>query len=61
MQRNKNYENIVTMSMRGNGDLPMEDAGSAKENFKVLEKIMKDQREIISEVTGKPAKETPQI
>lgn len=61
MQRNKNYENIVTMSMRGDGDLPMADAGSAKENFKVLEKIMKDQREIIREVTGKPAKETPQI
>lgn len=61
MERNKDYENIMTMSMRGDGDIPMEDAGSAEENFKVLEKIMADQRKIISEVTGKPAEETPQI
>ncbi len=61
MERNKDYENIVTMSMRGDGDIPMEDAGSAEENFKMLRKIMADQREIISEVTGKPAEETPQL
>lgn len=61
LERNKNYENIITMGMRGDGDLPMTDAGSAEENFKLLERIMSDQRKIIEKVTHKPAKETPQI
>jgi len=61
LERNKNYENIVTMGMRGDGDEPMTDAGSAQENFRILEKIMNDQREIIENVTGKPASEIPQV
>ena len=61
LERNKNYENILTMGMRGDGDLPMPDAGSAKENFKMLENIMTDQRNIIEEVTKKPASQTPQV
>jgi len=61
LERNKNYEQVVTMGMRGDGDLPMTDAGSAQENFRLLEKIFADQRNIIEKVTGKPAKETPQI
>ena len=61
LERNKNYEQVITMAMRGDGDLPMTDAGSAEENFRLLEKIMKDQRDIIEKVTGKPAHETPQV
>ncbi len=61
LERNKNYEQIVTMAMRGDGDLPMKDAGNAEDNFKLLEKIMKDQRSIIEKVTKKPASQTPQI
>jgi hypothetical protein len=61
LQRNKSYEQIVTMAMRGDGDMPMSDIGSAEENFKLLERIIKDQREIIQKVTKKPAKETPQM
>lgn len=61
LERNKDYEQVVTMGMRGDGDLPMTDAGSAQENFRLLEKIFADQRDIIEKVTGKPAKETPQI
>jgi hypothetical protein len=60
-ERNKNYEQIVTMAMRGDGDLPMSNTGSAEENYKMLEKIMNDQREIIQKVTKKPASKTPQI
>ncbi|KFE99794.1 hypothetical protein IX39_03800 [Chryseobacterium formosense] len=59
--RNKNYDNLVTMGMRGDGDEPMIDLGSAEANFKLLEKIMQDQRKIIEKVTKKPAKETPQL
>jgi hypothetical protein len=61
LERNKNYEQVVTMSIRGDGDLPMTDAGSADENFRLIEKVMADQRAIIEKVTNKPAKETPQI
>ena len=61
LERNKNYEQVITMAMRGDGDLPMTDAGSAEENFRLLEKIFADQRDIIEKVTGSPAKETPQI
>ncbi|RKR81786.1 glycosyl hydrolase family 67 [Mucilaginibacter gracilis] len=61
LERNKNYESILTMGMRGDGDLPMPDAGSAQQNFTVLENIMADQRKIIEGVTHKPADQTPQI
>lgn len=61
MTRNKDFDNLVTMGMRGDGDEPMHDLGSAEANFKQLEQIMHDQRTIIEKVTGKPAKETPQM
>lgn len=50
-------EKIVSIGMRGDGDEPM----SRETATALLEKIVKDQREIISEVTGKPASETPQL
>lgn len=56
-ERNQNYENLVTIGMRGDGDEPMTE-GTAIE---LLETIVKDQREIIAEVTGEPARETPQV
>jgi hypothetical protein len=49
MERMKNYETIVTLAMRGDGDEPM----SEDSNIKLLEKIVKDQRTIIGQVTGK--------
>ena len=61
LERNKNYESILTMGMRGDGDKAMPDAGSAQANFRVLENIMADQRKIITEVTHKPASQTPQL
>lgn len=60
-RRNKNYDNLLTMGMRGDGDEPMTDLGSAEANFRQLEQIMTDQRKIIEKVTGKPAKKTPQL
>jgi len=56
-ERNQDYENLVTIGMRGDGDEPMTE-GTAIE---LLETIVKDQREIIADVTGKPASETPQV
>ncbi|MBW0177921.1 glycosyl hydrolase 115 family protein [Sediminibacterium sp.] len=56
MKRASN-EKIVTVGMRGDGDEPM----SRQTATALLERIVKDQRDIITEVTGKPASETPQL
>ncbi len=50
------HESIVTIGMRGDGDEPMTQ-GTA---IALLERIVKDQRKIIEEVTHQPASETPQ-
>ncbi len=54
---NISFENLLTVGMRGDGDAPMSE-GTA---ISLLEKIVHDQRQLIEEVTGKLAKETPQI
>jgi hypothetical protein len=51
------HESIVTVGMRGDGDKPMT-AGTATA---LLERIVADQRKIITDVTGKPAASTPQL
>jgi Glycosyl hydrolase family 115/Gylcosyl hydrolase family 115 C-terminal domain len=56
MQRAWN-EKIVSVGMRGDGDEPM----SRETATALLERIVKDQRQIIEEVTGKPASQTPQL
>lgn len=57
MERNKDYETIVTVGMRGDGDEAMEEGT----NIALLEKIVHDQRNIIRKVTNKKADETPQV
>ncbi|MEQ1675999.1 MAG: glycosyl hydrolase 115 family protein [Chitinophagaceae bacterium] len=56
MQRATN-EKIVSVGMRGDGDEPM----SRETATTLLERIVKDQRTIIEEVTDKPAANTPQL
>lgn len=53
----RNHESIVTIGMRGDGDEPMT-TGTATS---LLEKIVADQRQILEQVTGKPASATPQL
>lgn len=57
MERMGNKETMVTIGMRGDGDEPMTE-GTA---ISLLENIVKAQREIISNVTKKPADQTPQM
>ncbi len=57
IKRMGEYESIVTLAMRGDGDEPM----SEEANIALLEKIVKDQREIISKVTGKNVESIPQV
>lgn len=53
----RDHESIVTVGMRGDGDMPMTQ-GTA---IALLERIVKDQRQILEDVTKKPASETPQL
>ena len=57
IQRMGNYESVVTLAMRGDGDEPM----SEESNISLLQKIVADQRKIIKEVSGKPVTSTPQV
>jgi len=57
IERMGDKESIVTLAMRGDGD----EAMSPDANVSLLEKIVKDQREIIADVTDKPISETPQV
>ena len=57
LERMGNYESIVTVGMRGDGDEPM----SREKDMDLLEGIINDQRSIIEDVSGKPARETPQM
>jgi len=57
IRRMNDYESIVTLGMRGDGDMPMSD----KANIALLERIVKDQREILAQESGKDIKKIPQV
>lgn len=57
MERAKDWESLITVGMRGDGD----EAMSEETATELLETIVQKQREIIEEVTDKPAEETPQM
>ena len=57
IRRNHQFESIVTIGMRGDGDEPM----SEEANVSLLQRIVADQRAIIAQETGRPAEQTPQL
>jgi hypothetical protein len=57
IERMDGRENIVTIGMRGDGDMPMTQGS----NIALLERIVADQRSIIADVTKQPASSTPQL
>lgn len=57
IERAKDWETVITVGMRGDGDEAMEDSG----NMALMEKIIADQRLIISDVMGRPASSVPQV
>jgi Glycosyl hydrolase family 115 len=56
IERNKNYESITTLGMRGGGDLPMTEGA----NIALLEKIVADQRKIIASHVNPDLSAVPQ-
>jgi hypothetical protein len=57
IKRMGSYESIVTIGMRGDGDEPM----SQESNIALLERIVKDQRNILADITGKDVASIPQV
>lgn len=57
IERSKDWEKVVTLAMRGDGDEAMEEGT----NIGLLEQIVKDQRKIIADVTGQKPEKTPQV
>jgi hypothetical protein len=57
IERMENRETIISLGMRGDGDMAM----SRETNIALLERIIKDQREMIAEVTKKDVKQSPQL
>jgi hypothetical protein len=57
IERSKNYETIITLAMRGDGDMAM----SEETNIALLERIVADQRKIISEIMDKNLSDIPQV
>ncbi|MBR1388599.1 MAG: glycosyl hydrolase 115 family protein [Prevotella sp.] len=53
MERNKNYENLVTIGMRGDGDVAM-GSGNDADNMKTLRQVIDGQRKIIKDIYGRP-------
>jgi hypothetical protein len=57
MERGKNYEQIVTLGMRGVNDTPM----SSTANTELLEKIVANQRQILKETVNPDLERVPQV
>jgi hypothetical protein len=60
LNRNKNYDNVITMGMRGDGDVAM-GKGDDLENIKTLQNVVKSQRDIIQKVYNDDPVNYPQL
>ncbi|MGA8111886.1 MAG: glycosyl hydrolase 115 family protein, partial [Acidobacteriaceae bacterium] len=56
MERDRNYEEVVTLGMRGVNDTPMSESG----NIDLLEKIVADQRQILKQTVNPDLSKVPQ-
>ncbi len=60
LRRNYQYDNLITIGMRGDGDVAMGN-GDDEENMRTLTNVVEGQRQIIERVYQKPASEVPQL
>ncbi|MEO5916819.1 MAG: glycosyl hydrolase 115 family protein [Luteolibacter sp.] len=61
MERNKDYDNLITIGMRGDGDEPMAKDGDMAENSALLERIVSDQRKMIAKAVNRDVTRVPQL
>jgi hypothetical protein len=60
IQRNKNYDNLITIGLRGANDTPMA-SGGPEANRTLLEKIVADERSILADVVNPDVTKVPQV
>ncbi len=61
IRENKDYEKIITVGMRGDGDEPMIENATTKQCIELLEQIVADQRKIIAEHINPNPSQVPQV
>ncbi|WP_258104215.1 glycosyl hydrolase 115 family protein [Marinoscillum sp. MHG1-6] len=61
VEQTKNGDYLYTVGMRGIHDSGMEGEASREEKIQMLEKVIEDQRTMLSNTLGKSAKEVPQV
>lgn len=61
IKENKNYEKIVTVGMRGDGDEAMVEGGKIEKIVALYEKIVSDQREILAKHINPDVTQVPQV
>jgi hypothetical protein len=57
LRRTKDYEKVITLGMRGDGDEPM----SETESVALLERIVADQRKLMGEIINPNVEQVPQV
>jgi hypothetical protein len=57
LRRTKDYEKVITLGMRGDGDEPM----SETESVALLERIVADQRDLIGKMINPEIEQVPQV
>jgi len=60
IERNQDYENLITIGLRGANDTPMAEGGP-EANLALLEKIVGDQRKILADVVNPDVTQVPQV
>lgn len=60
LERNHKFENIITIGMRGDGDVAMGN-GDDKDNMETLKRVINSQRQIIRNTYNKNPQEVPQL
>lgn len=59
--RSKQHELLVTLGMRGDGDVALEGTGGLQSDIRLLEAVIADQRALLVEQTGRRIEEIPQV
>jgi len=61
IRRNKNYESIITLGLRGANDTPMIPGGTVAQSMALLEEIVAVQRKMIAEEINPDVTKVPQL
>ena len=61
LKRNAKYDNMPTVGLRGDGDLPLDPGANFESNKELLYRLFRDQRELIREAYGRDPATVPQI